>query len=156
MSSHNQVCGLNTQRTLCFRFCEQVCPKHHGWSISNDFRYHNNRLPYQKKSGICGLTGWCWRTRKPANTPSPPWWLWKAWLRWGALAGGGRGPWKRSRPLRWGPWRLTGGPRPRSKSWKIQPPNWPVSPTVSHPKLWPRTSSRISTPLEKVKENTNC
>ena len=37
MSSHDQVCGLNTQSTLCFRFCKQVCPKHHGWSISNDF-----------------------------------------------------------------------------------------------------------------------
>ena len=116
----------------------------------------NNRPPYRKKNGICGLTGWCWRTRKPANIPSPPWWLWKAWLRWGALAGGGRGPWKRSRPLRWGPWNLTGGPRPRSKSWKIQPPNWPFAPTVSHPKLWPRTSSRIWTPLEKVNVNTNC
>ena len=37
MSSHDQVCGLNTQSTLCFRFCKQVCPKHHDWSISNDF-----------------------------------------------------------------------------------------------------------------------
>ena len=48
MSSHDQVCGLNTQSTLCFRFCKQVCPKHHGRSISNDFVKQSTALPEEE------------------------------------------------------------------------------------------------------------